>query len=160
MKKLICLCLTLFFLASLASADDVIKREFDISKGGKLVLETEIGGDIYIKGSDENKVVVKAEVIRMDESDYNMDFDDGSGKLYITVERNGRWRNHDRGEIDFSIKVPNEIDIEIETAAGPVVVEDVKGNVSGQTNGGSLDFYGIDGDIAFRTTSRRVHKIK
>jgi len=151
MKKLIFLCLTVFFLTSLASADDVIKREFDISKGGKLILETEIGGDIYVKGGDENKVVVKAEVIRMDESDYDMDFDDGSGTLSITVEKNGRWRNHDRGEIDFSIKVPNEFDIEIETAAGPVVVEDVKGSVSGKTNGGSLDFYGIDGDIVFRT---------
>jgi len=148
------------FLASTASADDIIKREFEISKGGRLVLETEIGGDIYVKGSDENAVVVKAEIIRMDESDYDMDFDQDSGTLSITVEKKGRWWKRDRGEIDFSIKIPNEFDIEIKTAAGPVVVEDVKGDVSGKTNGGSLDFYGIDGDIDFRTMGGSIEAKK
>lgn len=160
MKKLICVCLAVFFLASLAFADDVIKREFDISKGGKLILDTEIGGDIYIKGWDGDNVVLKAEVIRMDEGDYNMDFDAGSGTLAITVDKEGRWWKRNDGEIDFSIKVPNEFDIEIETSAGPVVVEDIKGEVSGSTAGGRLEFYGIDGDVDFRTMGGSIEAKK
>lgn len=160
MKKIICLCLAVIFLASPAFADEVIKREFDISKGNRLVLETEIGGDIYIKGWDGNKIMVKAEVIRMDEDDYEIDFDLSSTVLDIRVEKNGSWWKRDRGEIDFSIKVPNEFNIEIETAAGPVVIEDVKGEVSGKTAGGSLDFYGIDGEINFRTMGGSIEAKK
>jgi len=151
MRKIACLFIVMAFLAAVASADDVINREFEISKGGRLVLETEIGGDIYVKGWDENKVMVKGEVIRMDEGDYRIDFDQNSDRLSITVDKKSRWWDRNKGEIDFSIKVPNEFNIGIETAAGPVVIEDIKGDVSGKTNGGSLDFYGIDGNIEFRT---------
>jgi len=151
MKKIFLICLLLASLSTFVFADDVIKREFDISKGKTLTLETEIGGNIYIKGSDEDKIEFKAELYRIDDDDYNIDFNLTSSGLTIVVEKKGRWWKREDGEMDFTIKVPGEINIEIETAGGSVNIEDIKGDVGGKTAGGSLDFYGIEGDIDFRT---------
>lgn len=151
MKRTVLVCLLLAFLASFVFADDVIKRDFEVSRGKDLVLETEIGGNIYIKGSDEDKIKIKAEVYDIDDDDYDIDFDLASAGLTIVVDKKGSWRRRRSGEIDFTIIVPDEFNIEIETAAGSVNIEDIKGNVSGETAGGSLDFCCIEGDVDFQT---------
>ena len=151
MKRTLFVCLLLAFLTSFVFADDVIKREFEISGGKTLILETEIGGDIYVKGWNQDKIEVKAEVYRIDDDDYRIDFDVASSGLTIVAEKKSSWLKRGGGEMDFTIKVPGEFNVEIETAGGSVNVEDIKGDLSGKTAGGSLDFYGIEGDINFLT---------
>ena len=151
MKKALCICLLTAFLVPAVLADDIIKREYEISKGGNLILETEIGGDIYVKGWEEDKVIVKAEVIDVDDDAYELYFDQSSSRLKIEVDKKRNWRKRDSGKIDFFIKVPAEFNIEIETTGGPVTIEDIKGDVGGQTAGGSLEFSGIEGNINFQT---------
>ena len=151
MKRTLLIGMFLALLTSFVFANEVIKREFDVSSGKKLVLETEIGGDIYIKGTDKDKIEVKAEVYRIDEDDYEINFDKYSSGLTITVDKKGSWRKRKGGDIDFSIKVPHEFDVEVESAGGSVVIENIRGKASGRTGGGSLDFSDIEGDVDFRT---------
>ena len=73
----------LALLTSFVFANEVIKREFDVSSGKKLVLETEIGGDIYIRGWDKEKVKVTAEAYRIDEDDYKIEFEESSSGLSV-----------------------------------------------------------------------------
>ena len=74
MKKTLLISVSLVLLATLVFANDVIKREFEVDKGSILLIETEIGGDIYIKGSNGDKIEVKAEVYRIDDDDYRIEF--------------------------------------------------------------------------------------
>jgi DUF4097 and DUF4098 domain-containing protein YvlB len=151
MKKTLFIFVALVFLFSLVSANDVIKREFDVNKGETLTLMTEIGGDIYIKGHDKDKIEIKAEVYRIDKDDYDIDFDPDKSGLMVDVDKRGGFWKGNNGKIDFTVIVPKEFNIEIETSGGPVNIENIKGNVNGRTSGGSLDFGSIEGNIDFRT---------
>ena len=155
MKRTAYSCILLFMLASLVYGDE-IRREFDISRGGQFKISTEIGGEIYIRGWDKDKIEVKGDATGLDPDDYVIDYNATSSVLEIEIDKNGRWRNRDRGNIDFAISIPTECNVEIETAGGPVGIKDIKGTVGGQTAGGSLEFDNIVGDIDFKTMGGSV----
>lgn len=150
MKRIIYFWVISFIFATAVYAGN-ITREFDVSKGGSLSFDTEIGGDIYIKGWDADKVEVKSEPVGLNPEDYRISYNATAKSIEIEVEKEHSLRKRDHGDIDFIISVPSEFDIDVETVGGPVNIKDIKGKVRGQTAGGSLNFLNIAGDIDFET---------
>ena len=86
MKRTIYYVILSILAVSLVYADN-IKREFDMSKGGLLKVNSEIGGEIYIRGWDQNKVEVKGDVTGLDPEDYEVSYDVTSTVLEIEIDR-------------------------------------------------------------------------
>jgi hypothetical protein len=59
-------------------------------------------------------------------------------------------------EMDFRIRVPQQFNVELETAGGSIKVGDLKGEVRARTSGGSLHFGRIDGPVDGRTSGGSI----
>jgi hypothetical protein len=124
------ICLALLLVACFATAEQPVdvreqgKRDFvaDFANGGSLDLQIR-SGDVTVRGSDQNKVVVRFDG-RTDQElkDVKVHFtaSGNSGKLRIT----GGPRNNFR----IRVEIPNKSDLRLRVTAGDVSVENLTGD--------------------------------
>jgi DUF4097 and DUF4098 domain-containing protein YvlB len=155
MKRILLTTILALAMLGMTAYGQTIRKEFDLAMGGKLEMDLDTGGDVYISGWDKDKLAVKVHISGVDEDEYKIDFDKRSSGLEIRTDYRGRWERHD-GEFEFDLKVPRKFDLEIDTKAGAVHVADVDGRVDGKTMGGGLDFRNINGDIEFTTMGGEI----
>lgn len=155
MKRVLLTTILALALLALTAAGQTIRKEFDLAMGGKLEIDLDTGGDVYISSWDKEKVAVKVHVSGLDEDEYKIDFDKKSSGLEITTDYRGRWERHN-GEFEFDLKVPRKFDIEVETNGGAVHVSEVEGRIDGKTMGGGLEFTKVTGDINFTTMGGEI----
>ncbi len=154
---------------ALAGVEKVVTKNFEVSPGGELFVETDLGS-IEIFTSDVHavdiEIVLEARTSNEKRAhEYFDEFDiqfDASGNIVEIVaeyddDRGDRWR---RGRADFKanfyITVPREFDVTLLTAGGSVAVGDLVGNVRATTSGGSLLFEKIDGSIRGQTSGGNI----
>jgi DUF4097 and DUF4098 domain-containing protein YvlB len=143
-KILLIICFALAFLTNPRAGE----KKFNVSKGGKLILDIN-NGDIHINTWDKNQLVLKSEV----EDDVE------SNKL--AVSQNGNTINvngtHEFSGSDLQISVPYEFNFQIETNAGTVIF---KGNVTGRvevkTSGGDIKTDNIYGSLDANTSGGNI----
>lgn len=141
-----------------AMESDVIRRSFRVSPGGLLRLETD-RGNIQIRTSSRNAVEVEVRREargRASEEDFQVEFRQDGDRIVIdgTSERN-RWGS-DGLSIDFVIEVPEQFNLDLETAGGNISVDDLNGTVKASTAGGNLSFGAITGSIRASTAGGNV----
>ncbi len=140
-----------------ASAD--VERSFDAGSAQLLLVDTDIGS---IEVSTHSADVVDVRVVRSGryEEDLEVRFDTDRGRIavYGDLERGRRngwgWGNNSR--VRFEITVPQNFDIDLETAGGSIEVDDLNGKVMARTSGGSLSFGRIEGSIRAKTSGGSI----
>lgn len=168
LSALICFCLV-------AVADAGISKEsiksFSVSPGGELILDSDIGSvEIYShdKALVEVKLTLEADT-RSDEkaekmfADFEVDYEQDGDDVYVYGDFAGQkksWRfwEHNRTSlrVEFTITVPREFDITVETSGGSIHVDDLTGIVHAKTSGGSLSFEQIDGPVTGKTSGGSI----
>ena len=162
----------LFFLVlslTYGYAGDDIKKSFNVSPGGNLILESDIGS-IEVRSHGRNTVDV--EVIfeprhgghrRVDEflEDFDVDFrHDGKDVTVIAEYKRGRWNFWDSIgrylRVRFYVTVPRKYNVDLKTAGGSISVDDLEGEVYSHTSGGSLEFGNIKGPVKGKTSGGSV----
>lgn len=150
---------------------DEITRSFDVSPGGQLYLDTDLGS-VEIESADGNKVEIRV-LLKADTRDedkakemferFEVEFEQDGDEINIigNYSKDGDgWRFWERGNkslgIRFHITVPREFDITVETSAGSVSVADLKGDVRTKTSGGSLSFDKIEGPVRGKTSGGSI----
>ena len=140
-------------LAALAgfatAADSDIEREFQVDAGGKLIIESD-AGPIDVEAWDNNAV----RVLASDTDGFTVEFSQSGDTVRVKAQANrGGLFSRMRSNIRFSVMVPQEFDVELDTGGGAISVSDLAGNVSADTSGGRIEIGNITGGKVVADTS-------
>lgn len=156
-KLLFLLLLVAVAVSFLCAADKRFDKTFDVSPGGTLRLETDVG-HVSVEGTGSSQVSITA-TIRGSSRDVE-EFEVSAEKSGRDVEviagaRSRRWNFRDL-DVRFVVKVPREYNLRIHTSGGDIDVESVKGAVKGETSGGNVSVGDVEGTVQMGTSGGNV----
>ncbi len=144
------------------AAQESIQRNFDVSPGGRLVVEAE-RGLIEVVSGDTNQVRIeilpRRGTVADLEDDYEIAFHQMGDEVEVTIEAKSSLRSwfswNNRG---FTLKamVPRRFDADLKTSGGSIAIDDLLGDVRSRTSGGSLKFGRIEGPLWARTSGGSI----
>lgn len=149
--------------------DKNINKSFNVSSGGLLTLETDLG-TIKVNSAGGDSVVVditfrkkRGSQNRYDEilEDIDVDFHHSGDDVTVIVEyKKNRWSFWNSVgkylEVDFKITVPQKYNLDLQTAGGSISIADLEGEVRSSTSGGSLTFGRIKGSVMGHTSGGSI----
>jgi hypothetical protein len=166
--------LVLFALAVTASAvtEENISRQFDVTPGGKLIVDIEFGS-IQVTPGENDKVVVdayrKIEAASKDKEEEYF----AAAPITITAEGDSVivrairkkespgsefWelmgRTHTEGR--YTIRVPATFGADLDTAGGNVSVQGLTGSIKADTSGGHIKATACDGTLELDTSGGHI----
>ncbi len=161
MKKVTIIALSVFLAWSLfapeatagvkrISSDRTVEKEFDVKKGGKVDLDIDVGGDIYVSGWDKDKVGVEVLIGGRDWENVEVDMEETGGDIRVDVYFDKKMRRN-RVDAQIFLKVPKEFDVRFSTMGGDVEIEGVEGKFTGKTMGGDMQFAGLSAVLEVTT---------
>lgn len=143
---------------------DDIKRTFNVSDGGNLTLQTDLGNiDIHTSQTKVMDVVVRRSAqLKIDKSileilnDFEVGFDEQDENLHIEAKfksSKSYWEKFaKRFDIHFDITVPQNYGINLKTGQGDISIQDVDGNTNANSLEGDLTFENITGTVIGHTS--------
>jgi len=174
MKTLILLITVLLIMSTSycylkADVEDTLTRSFEVTEGGKLVLDTDIGS-IEVKSGSKDTVKVKVfrkvraasqKKVREVLDDFDIEFKQDGKNLFIDADykksrRGFLWFGRKRLRVKFVITVPQKYSVDLRTSGGSISVSDLEGEVLSRTSGGSLSFGMIKGEIFGKTSGGSI----
>ena len=104
--------------------DQTVKKHFNVQKGGTLYLDSDRGSvEIRSHASNEVDVVVRltADTRSRDRAEelfdrFELSFDQRRGDVEVLGKWRGRWGGRNQLRIHFDIRVPEEYNLDIQTA--------------------------------------------
>jgi DUF4097 and DUF4098 domain-containing protein YvlB len=159
--------LLMFFATTIClPAERRFEKKFAVTPGGTFRLETD-AGSVSIVGTSSSEVAVVAD-IRGSEKDVR-DFEITANQTDNGVEVKGRgpqshwffWNWHEL-DIHYTINLPHEYAVRVNTSGGDIDVHSIKGSVQGETSGGDILLADIEGEVAMNTSGGgiRAEKVK
>lgn len=133
-------------------AGGVITREIPLAAGGAFALSTDLG-DVEISAWDQDVISVQAKrhggsAREREQLDLVVDAS-APNNVMIRTERPADSRAH----LDYEIKVPRRVNLEIATERGHIEIAGVQGGVSVETRSDRIKIRDVTGDIAAATVS-------
>jgi hypothetical protein len=144
------------------SADRRFEKKFSVNPGGTFRLSTDVGS-VAVTGTSNNEVSVVAELwgSERDVNEFEITADQtGSGVDVKGRSKRGHgfWNfGSNNLDIRYTISVPREYNLEMNTSGGNVSVSTVKGTVKGGTSGGNIDVMKVEGPVDLRTSGGNLH---
>jgi len=118
---------------------------FSVRKGGSLTVRTD-AGDISVVGWNKEEVTVRVTGLQDSEMSFLSITRTGQS---VTVEFDPP---STRSSPRFSVNVPNEFSVDLETAGGNLSIDgQLKGTLNGTTAGGDIALGSLGGTLSFRT---------
>ena len=153
-----------------------VTKTYDFEKNGDIYVKN-VTGDIRISGWNQNKIDIDIQR-RGRRDDIEVIIDRRGKSFYIEVDYpdiDYRWDNdRNSGSVHFTIKVPEETELDIENATGDIIVtginarveastatgdvelSKIKGEVYGKTATGSVEVYDVDGSVDAHSATGRI----
>jgi hypothetical protein len=147
-----------FGTAPSSAAERMLNRTFEVSPGGRLSVDLD-GGNITVTGRDATRVVVRlhAQGSERELENLKMSAEQDAAGIRVLGKREGRAHRFKSAQVNATIEVPRNYNLELYTAGGAIAVRDLHGNVDGKTSGGHIDVEQIRGDVKVRTSGGRVN---
>jgi len=175
MKKLVVLfvgvLLNAIFFTAFADEQDskspYMTRTFPASSVKEVEASTS-GGSITLTGDADSKAVVEVYVSRDDwstekikqmlDEKYIIDIKVESGKLYVSAKQKGSFMNwNDQGlSVSFKISVPKQVNGNLQTSGGSILISNLSGSQNFKTSGGSLAVENVSGNIVGSTSGGSI----
>lgn len=160
----IILALVCFVVAFAAAGDRKFEKKFTVAPGETFTLNTDVGS-IAIVGTAANEVAIEAQ-IRGRGRDVD-EFEIIANQVEKGVEVKGRgrssgwwfWNTNDL-EVRFTVRVPREYNIRLNTSGGDVGIATIKGRVQGETSGGNIDVKDVEGEVDMGTSGGNIRSEK
>ncbi|MEP7071440.1 MAG: hypothetical protein ABI839_03555, partial [Verrucomicrobiota bacterium] len=155
--------LLLAFLAALGTASaastEKVNQQFDVSPGGRLVVEVEFG-HVEVSAGGDNHVDIQAErtIASGDKEEEKAYLDSApilvsqnGNTVTILAQRQKGESNHWRGNVtmnaSYVVRVPRSFQAEIHSGGGNVQVRDLEKETKANTAGGKLNFASTRGSL-------------
>ena len=156
--------LVVLIVGSSIGADRRYEKKFSVSPGGTFTLATDVG-DVEFSGTSSGEVSIVAD-IRGKQREVD-GFDISAWQNSDGVEVKGKsnrsswfsWFN-DGLEVRYTILLPQEYGIHVNTSGGDISVRDLKGKVQGETSGGDLILRNVEGFIGLETSGGNIRAEK
>lgn len=143
------------------AASKKFQQSYQVSPGGKLVVETDCGS-VHVVGTSGSQVSVNAEIKGREKevNRFDVSADQKGNDVYVKGKqgKTGSWFFNWGTDLDveITIEVPARYNVQISTAGGNVEVASLDGVVKGETSGGNVDMKGIKGEIDFSTSGGNI----
>ena len=163
------LCVGVFIFSALLMGDteEVIKKTFDVGKGGTLTIDSDMGSidvepvgsnkvvvEILFKSDDWSKSKLQKEIKKLD---INMDKSGNDVNVTLEKENDSFWKSWNRKmNVKFIVQVPEAYNVDLMTSGGSISVGSIVGKANVKTSGGSLTFGEIDGPVVGRTSGGSI----
>jgi hypothetical protein len=137
-----------------------IEKTFVLKSSGSFVLSTDIG-EVTVDGWDREEVSFNAEIRGEPRfvQDFTLTYDTTSQRIVIT----GKYEHHrwffdiwNDADVHFTIKVPRQCSVDVQTSGGDVSMTSLQGNERGATSGGSVTASDIKGTTVLTTSGGPV----
>ncbi len=126
-----------------------LQKNFNVSKGGKLVVEVS-GGDIQVRTWDKAQVQMIGRNVG-DEAD-QVETEQTGNTIYVKFKVHGGWWPSNR-DLRFEFYVPNNFNLNLSTSGGDVTLDgSLTGDVEFSTSGGDLKIDELNGTAEGRTS--------
>lgn len=148
---------------------ETVERVFDLRRGGEVIIEN-TNGEVVVEAWDRDEVKVFAEkqvrTATREEAEEIMqkiqiNFIHRNDYLRIETEfprlRSGFWESFfGRGRdasVTYHLNVPRDLDLEVSTVNGKVIIREVSGQVDAHTTNGSIRILESRGHVNAKTTN-------
>ena len=131
------------------------QRSFDVSAGGRFVLDAD-WGKVEVETWDRDAVDVVVERTSELES---LEFDEEDGTITVRSRRKERGFFRSLRADDapvFEVTVPRRFDLDLTTAGGKIGIADIEGEVVARTAGGNLTIGEVSGSVHGRTAGGSI----
>ena len=148
-----------------------INKNYDVKSGGNLTVLSEFGA-IEIQTAEQDKVEIvitkesKSEEVEAVEkmlADFELAFEQEGSDVHIQGtfkhDREHWWKQFNLAKIHFLITVPQQYNIDLNTAGSDISVTNLTGDVRVRTSGGSLHFQSITGTVWGHTSGGSVEVV-
>jgi hypothetical protein len=131
-------------------------KKFQVSAGGTLVVNTDIG-DVRVSGTSSNEVaiVVEFEGRQKDIDDFDISAEQTNAGVEVKGKgRHSGWNIFRSHNINarYSITVPHSYNVRLSTSGGDMEVQDLQGTVKAGTSGGNVTAARIEGGLEMETS--------
>jgi hypothetical protein len=165
MKRMILFCI-LLSVFSIEAADKQMEKTFDVSPGGTLYIDADLGS-IRVEPVQKNSVHVRVLFEKrgsssrfdrlMDELD--LTYKQQGNDVYVSLEREhgssfNSWGNS--MNVTFEVEVPVQYHVDLKTSGGSISVGNLDGRVISSTSGGNLSFGKISGSVQGKTSGGSI----
>ena len=137
----------------LAATGEPVHRTFNVSPGGTLTVDADVG-DIRVSAGSGNTVTV--DVTQSSRSSRFMDVtaDQQGNNVVVRGKFEGsRWLNFNfNGDAKFVVSVPTNYNVDLSTSGGDIKVTDLGGEAHVKTSGGGIALGNMGGPVVARTS--------
>ncbi|MBD3585804.1 DUF4097 domain-containing protein [Salinimonas sp. HHU 13199] len=144
-----CTALGLSLLSTQVLAEKITKS-FTVSPDGTLTLRTDAGA-IEITTHSANTIDVDVDIDQRNDGDFTVEFEQDDDGVTIDGEREGQWYGGSL-RVRYAITLPEQYNIDVDTAGGAISVEALTGDVEARTSGGRITISDVTGDIDIKTS--------
>ena len=148
-----------------------IEKSYDVKSGGSLTVLSEFGA-IEIQTAEQEKVEVvvtkeskskSVEAVEKMLADFQLAFEQEGSDVHIRGtfkhDREHWWKQFKLAKIHFSITVPQQYNIDLNTLSSDISVANLTGGVRVRTSGGSLRFRSITGTVLGHTSGGSIEAV-
>lgn len=153
------------FFPCAEAAQKEFHKTFQVTPGGKFTIETD-SGSLRIAGTTDNEISVSAEIegSEKDVAEFDVTSEQMENEVSVWGKKSKRGLNFrnwsSRLTVVFTIQVPKQFSLLLNTSGGDVSVQSIDGTVSGRTAGGKVDMNDVKGDVEFSTNGGDIHMEK
>jgi DUF4097 and DUF4098 domain-containing protein YvlB len=169
------LCVSLIVAPALAETR--IERSFELAPGGRLVVDTD-RGSVTVTGTSGSDVRMVVTSSRGDlEEKLAFQYEESANEVRIEAKKRGRsWLGgwSFKGKLQFELEVPEQTQLDLETAGGaievrsidaevrldtsggPILATGIGGSVDADTSGGPISIEDVDGDVKADTSGGNI----
>ncbi|HEY0159715.1 MAG TPA: DUF4097 family beta strand repeat-containing protein [Thermoanaerobaculia bacterium] len=163
MRRLIPLALTLCIAAATFADEDVIRKGFNVSNGGTLRLDADLGSVRVVTGGTGVAVEVvrkaRGESGEQAMSRHQIDFRQSGNDVIIEddlARQTWSFFGNSRYEVQWNIRVPDRYNLDLRTSGGSIEMDDVGGTVDARTSGGSISTGRVSGEVTLNTSGGSI----
>ena len=152
--------LLLTAVAAFGLTEENANQQFDVSAGGKIVVDVEFGTVDVVAGPDGK---VSVEAYRKIESKNEAREKEYFAAAPIVISKDGNtvtvrsrrqvkdkkweWNGSSRTDARYTVKVPKNFNADLRTNGGAISATDITGEVKANTSGGELKFTRLQGPL-------------
>jgi len=151
--RYLCAILPLLLLALPLQGQETIERQFEVEGITRLEVDLRGAGEIDIRGGSGNLAAVTVRFHDTDPDAFDFTFEE-QGQALIVSSR--RLRPVRKVDIEVEIRLPQQINLDLNTNGGGITLAGIEGDIRGRTAGGELTLSDLHGRIALRTAGGRI----
>ncbi|GJM14124.1 MAG: hypothetical protein DHS20C12_25270 [Pseudohongiella sp.] len=138
--------------ASVQAASDDIDREFDVGSNGTLNIESD-AGSINVQTWEQNRVRLRVR----NTSGFEVEVSQNGDDVNVIADSRGSFFGLGRSNIGFTVDVPVQYNVNLNTGGGNIAVDNISGEVEVDTSGGNIVIGVVTGgDIVADTSGGNI----